>query len=162
DGALTLRQEGTRDWEAEFQGNLLGVDLGELVNRRFPAHRLTGKARLSVASARWAERPGQGVGGAEARGALTARPGGIGLGLLQALRTEMKSRPGPRVARTVSTGQVDLDFRALAFSFAITPDGEITVGGGLGNAFDDDAVVAGPSEVLAFAPRGAVNVRGLI
>ena len=47
DGALTLRQDGAKDWEAEFQGNLLDIDLAELVGRRFPNHRLRGKARLA-------------------------------------------------------------------------------------------------------------------
>jgi hypothetical protein len=96
------------------------------------------------------------------RGELTAGPGVIGFGLLQALRTEMKFRSGPKLARIVSSGQVDLDFRALAFSFAMTADGEITVGGGLGRDFTDDVVMVGPTDVLALAPDGAANVRGLI
>jgi hypothetical protein len=162
DGGLTLRQDGAKDWEAEFQGNLLDVDLGELVNRRFPTHRLRGKARLEIASARWAERPGQGFGWVDAQGELTAGPGVIGFSLLQALRTEMKFRPAPKVARTVSAGQVDLDFNALAFSFAMSPDGEIKIGGGLGDGFADDVVLVGPTDPLAYAPQGAANVRGLI
>jgi hypothetical protein len=162
EGALTLRQDGSKDWEAEFQGNLLDIDLSELVNRRFPSHSVRGKARLAVASARWAERPGQGYGWVEAQGEMTAGPGVIGYGLLQALRTEMKFRPAPRLARVVSAGQVDLDFRALAFTFAMTPDGEIKVGGALGTEYEADAVLVGRTEPLAFAPPGAANVHGLI
>ena len=162
DGALTLKQDGSKDWEAEFQGNLLDIDLAELVGRRFPNHRLRGKARLAVASARWAERPGQGYGWVDAQGELTAGPGVIGYGLLQALRTEMNFRIAPKVARTVSAGQVDLDFRTLAFSFAMAGNGEIKVGGGLGNEFADDAVLVGLNAPLAYAPSGVANVRGLI
>src|SRR5262249_29147684 len=156
-GALTLRQEGSKDWEAEFQGHLLDIDLSDLVNRRFPSHRLSGKARLAVDSARWGERPGQGFGWVEARGELTAGPGVIGLGLIQALCTEMHFRKGPRVGRIASAGLVDLDFRALAFRFAITPDGEIRITGGLGNESADGAVVVNSTAPLAFAPQGASN-----
>lgn len=162
DGSLTLRQDGAKDWEAEFQGNLLDIDLSELVSRRFPSHRLRGKARLSVSQARWAERPGQGFGWVEAQGELNAGPGLIGFGLLRALNTEMQFRIAPKVARTVSTGHVDLDFRALAFTFAMTGDGEIRVGGSLGNEFADNVVIAGPAAPMAYAPEGAANVRGLI
>src|SRR5262249_46141073 len=145
-----------------FQGNLLDVDLSELVNRRFPSHSVHGRARLAVASARWAERPGQGYGWGEAQGEMTAGPGVIGYGLLQALRAEMKVRPPPRRARVGSAGQVALDFRALAFTFAMTPDGEIKVGGALGTEYEADAVLVGRTEPLAFAPPGAANVHGLI
>ena len=162
DGGLTLRQDGSKDWEAEFQGTLLDIDLAELVGRRFPNHRLRGKARLAVASARWAERPGQGYGWVASEGELSAGPGMIGFGLLQALSTEMKFRKGPKIGRVVSSGQVDLDFRALALKFAMTGDGEIRIRGGLGNEFADDVVMAGPTAPLAYAPPGAANVRGLI
>ncbi len=162
DGALTLRQDGAKDWEADFQGNLLDIDLTDLVGRRFPNHRLRGRARLAVNSARWAERPGQGYGWVESQAELTAGPGTIGFGLLQALSTEMKFRKGPKVGRYVSAGEVDLDFRALAIKFAMTGDGEIRIRGGLGNEFADDVVMAGPTAPLAYAPPGAANVRGLI
>jgi hypothetical protein len=162
DGALTLHQDGAKDWEVEFQGNLLDIDLAELVGRRFPKHRLRGKARLAVSSSQWAERPGQGFGWVQAKGELRAGPGMIGFGLLHALHTEMRFRTGPKVARTVSAGQIDLDFSALAFNFAMTSDGEIRIGGGLGSEFSDDLVLAGTSFPLTYAPDGAANVRGLI
>lgn len=158
EGALTLRQEGAKDWEAEFQGGLLDIDLSNLVNGRFPNHRLSGRGRLTINSARWTDRPGQGFGWAEARGELDAGPGVIGFGLLQALRTEMHFRPGPKLARTVSAGLVDLEFRSMLMSFAMTPDGELKIRGQVA----DDAVVMGASAPLAFAPQGAANVRGLI
>jgi hypothetical protein len=162
DGSLTLRQEGSKDWEAEFQGNLHDIDLAELVDRKFPTHRVSGRARLAVSRAVWAERPGQGFGWSEARGELTAGPGVVGFGLLQALRTEMHFRPGPKLARTVTAGVIDLEFRALALRFAITPDGEIKVAGGLGRDPGGDVVFDGPNAPLAYAPQGAANVRGLI
>jgi hypothetical protein len=162
EGALTLEQEGAGDWEAGFQGHLLDVDLNVLVHRRFSSHRLSGRARLAVDSARWAERPGQGYGWVEARGELTAGPGTIGLGLLQALSNEMHFRKGPKVGRIASAGQVDLDFRALAFRFAMTSDGEIRLTGALGNETEPDAVIASAAAPLAYAPQGAGNVRGLI
>jgi hypothetical protein len=162
DGALTLRQEGANDWEADFQGNLLEIDLAALVDRRFPKHRLRGRARLAVSRARWGERPGQGYGWIEACGEFVSGPGMIGFGLLHALNTEMKFRPAPKVARIASTGQVDFDFRVMAFRFAMESDGEIRVEGGLGNEFSDDVVLVGPTDPLAYAPRGAANVRGLI
>jgi hypothetical protein len=162
EGTLTLRQEGASDWEAEFQGHLVDIDLTSLVDRRFPEHRLKGRARLTVDAARWGDRPGQGFGWVEARGELTAGPGVIGLGLIQALSSEMKFRKAPRFGRIVTTGVIDLDFRALAFRFAMTPDGEIRITGALGDEFGQEVVLVGPTDTLAFAPEGAANVRGLI
>ena len=162
EGVLSLRQEGSKDWEADFQGNLLDIDLAALINAHFPSHRLRGKARLAITSARWAERPGQGFGWVEARGEFTAGPGVIGYGLIQALRTEMRFRPSAKVVRTVSAGQVDIDYHTLAFTFAMSADGEIKIEGGLGNEFDPDVVLVSGSDPLAYAPQGVANVRGLI
>src|SRR5262249_60079249 len=36
EGVLCLRQTGTQEWEADFQGDLLDIDLSVLVGRRFP------------------------------------------------------------------------------------------------------------------------------
>ena len=47
EGALTLRQNGARDWEADFQGDLVDVDLGVMVGRRFPGQVLSGLARVA-------------------------------------------------------------------------------------------------------------------
>ncbi|GAC1466878.1 MAG: hypothetical protein NVSMB9_07870 [Isosphaeraceae bacterium] len=162
DGALTLHQHGTKDWEAEFQGNLLDIELAALIGHRFPNHRMKGKARLAITSARWAERPGQGYGWVDAQGELSAGPGQVGYGLLHALKSEMQFRTSSKVARTVSAGVVDLDFRALAFSFAMSSNGEIRIRGGLGNEYADDVVLVSQTAPLAFAPRGTANVRGLI
>ena len=48
EGTVSLRQQGSRDWEALFQGELLDVDLARIVGRRFPRHRLTGRARVAI------------------------------------------------------------------------------------------------------------------
>ena len=162
EGSLSLIQDGAKDWEAEFQGNFQEIDMAELVNRRFPKHRLSGRGRLMIHSAKWAERPGQGFGWVEAKGTLATGPGVVGFGLLQALRTEMKFRPGPKLARIVSSGQIDLEFQKLALTFAMTGDGEIQIGGGLGSDYAEGAVMAAPAAPLVFAPEGAANVRGLI
>ena len=161
DGELTLRQTGAKDWEADFQGNLLDVDLTTLVGKRFPSHRLSGRARVALKSAKWADRPGQGYGWVEAQGELTTGQGSIALSLLDALASEMKFRLSPKLARvTPRTG--DLSFQSLGLSFAMNPDGEIQFGGGLGTEFAPGAVLAGQTAPLAYAPRGAANVRGLI
>jgi hypothetical protein len=117
---------------------------------------------VAVRSARWADRPGQGFGWVEARGELTAGQGSIAPGLLRALESEMSFRLPRSVAEDLAARQADVAFTALGFSFALTRDGEIRIGGGLGNDFAPDAVLAGQSAPLAFAPQGAANVRGLI
>jgi hypothetical protein len=161
DGSLTLRQTGARDWEADFQGDLLDVDLAVLVGRRFPGQHLSGLSRAAIHSARWADRPGQGFGWVEARGELTAGQGSIGVGLLRALAAEMKFRLAPRLAKLDDRTPV-VDFRALGLAFAMTPDGEIRLTGALGNEFAPTVVMVGSTSPLAYAPEGAGNVRGLI
>ena len=161
EGTLSLRQTGARDWEADFQGDLLDVDLAALVERRFPSHRLNSLARVTIKSARWAERPGQGFCWVEARGELNTGPGTIGLGLLRALASEMQFRLSPKLAKLPPT-RSDLDFRALGVAFEMTRDGEIRLDGGLGNEFAPDVVLVNQTSPLAYAPQGAANVRGLI
>jgi hypothetical protein len=161
DGAITLRQTGAKDWEADFQGDLIDVDLGALVVRRFPSHRLSGLARIAIKSARWGDRPGQGAGWIDASGEITCGQGALGLGLLRALASEMHFRPSPKVAR-LGPDASELEFESLGLSFAMTSDGEIRLGGALGSDFAPDAVLATQTSPLAYAPRGAANVRGLI
>jgi hypothetical protein len=161
EGALTLRQTGAKDWEADFQGDLLDVDLAALVGRRFPGQYLSGLARVMLKTARWADRPGQGFGWVETRGELSSGQGSIGVGLLKALGSEMKFRLAPRLAKLDDRKPV-LDFRALGFSFAMTPDGEIRFAGALGNEYAPDVVIATPTSPIAYAPEGTANVRGLI
>ena len=91
-GALTLRQVGSADWQAEFGGDLIDVDLKTLFERRFPRHRMSGLAHVAIKGARWSNRPGQGFGWANVEGELTVGQGSIGLDLLQALDAEMKFR----------------------------------------------------------------------
>jgi hypothetical protein len=161
EGTLALRQTGVQDWEAEFQGDLHDVDLGALVGHQFPSHRMSGLGHVAIKSARWADRAGQGYGWVEARGELTTGQGTIGLPLLHALATEMKFRLAPKLAR-LDTREEAIDFRTLGLSFAMNPDGELHFEGALGNEFAPDAVMAGPTTPLAYAPQGAANVRGLI
>ena len=73
----------------------------------------------------------------------------------------MKFRFAPRLAR-LDDRKPDVDFRALGFAFAMTPDGEIRIDGALGNEFAPDVVLASATSPLAYAPEGAANVRGLI
>ena len=56
-GALQLRQAGSTDWKASFQGEMIDVDLARLFSTRFPRHRLTGRARLTFEKAEWGQRP---------------------------------------------------------------------------------------------------------
>ena len=85
EGTLLLDQTGTRDWEGQFTGNLLDVDLATLVGEKFPRHHLAGLARVAVKQARWGDRSGQGPGWINARGALIASQGIIGVDLVNAL-----------------------------------------------------------------------------
>jgi hypothetical protein len=161
EGALTLRQTGARGWEAEFAGDLLDVDLSVLVGRRFPGQRLSGLARVALKRAVWGDRPGQGFGWVEAQGELTSGQGTIGIGLLRALATEMKFRFAPKLAR-LDDRKPEIDYRALGFTFDMTPDGEIKIAGALSNEFAPDVVLVSATSPLAYAPEGAANVRGLI
>ena len=98
-GVLTLRQSGGRPWEGDFTGDLLDVDLGVLVGRRFPRHRLAGSARVEVEKARWGDRPGLGPGWREVKGKLSSGPGAVGADLLAALSREMRFRLASRASR---------------------------------------------------------------
>ena len=161
EGTLALHQTGAKDWEGDFQGDLLDVDLAALIGRRFPSHQMSGLARVAIKSARWADRPGQGFGWVEARGELTAGQGSIGVALLRSLGTEMKFRLSPKLAR-LDARQEAVGFRALGFGFTMTRDGELQFQGALGTEFAPDVVMAGATTPLAHAPQGAANVRGLI
>jgi hypothetical protein len=161
DGTLSLRQTGSKDWEIDFQGGLLDVDLGKVVGRRFPRHRLAGRSRLVIEKARWGERPGQGAGWIEVKGNLVAGQGSIGVSLLEALAREMKFRPSPRLAH-LDPRRTEVEFRALGLSFEMQPSGEIHVAGSLGAEFPPDAVLAGATTSLLSAPQGAASVHGLI
>ena len=160
-GTLRLHQAGSRDWEAGFTGELLDVDLAKLVGRRFPRHRLTGRARIAIKDAKWGERPTQGRGWLEAKGELAAGQGSIGVDLIEALAREMKFRRSQRLMN-LDVRKTDVDFRALGLSFAMESTGEIQVAGALGAEFAPDAVIAGATTSLLSAPQGTANVHGLI
>ncbi len=161
EGTLTLRQAGSKDWEADFQGDLLDVDLGKLVGRRFPRHRLTGRARVAIRKARWGDRLDQGIGWIEAEGDLVVGPGSIGTDLIDALTREMKFRRSARLTH-LDPRKTEVDFRLLGLSFVMQPDGEIHIAGALGGEFPPDVVLAGATTPLLSAPQGTASVRGLI
>jgi hypothetical protein len=92
---------------------------------------------------------------------MTSGQGTIGIGLLRALGTEMKFRFAPKLAR-LDDRKPEIDYRALGFTFDMTPDGEIKIAGALSNEFAPDVVLVSASSPLAYAPEGAANVRGLI
>jgi hypothetical protein len=161
EGLLSLRQTGSQEWEADFQGGLLDVDLAKVVGRRFPRHRLAGRSRLAIERARWGERPGQGVGWIEVKGELLAGQGSIGVSLLEALAREMKFRLSPRLAH-LDPRKTEVDFRALGLSFEMQSNGEIQIAGALGAEFPPDAILAGATTSLMSAPLGTASVHGLI
>ena len=161
EGTLSLRQTGSQDWEADFQGSLLDVDLGKVVGRRFPRHRLAGRSRLVIGMARWGERPAQGTGWIEVKGELLAGQGSIGVSLLEALAREMKFRLSPRLVH-LDPRKTEVDFRALGLSFNVQSNGEIQIAGALGAEFPPDAIVAGATTSLLSAPQGTASVHGLI
>ena len=161
EGMLHLHQAGSRDWEADYRGELHDVDLAKLVGRRFPRHRLNGRARVVIKDAKWGQRPTQGWGWLEAKGELAAGQGSIGIDLIDALAREMKFRRSPRLVN-LDARKTDVDFRALGLSFAIESGGEIQIGGALGAEFPPDAVIAGATTSLLSAPQGTASVHGLI
>jgi hypothetical protein len=161
EGTLHLHQAGSRDWEADYRGELHDVDLAKLVGRRFPRHRLNGRARVAIKEAKWGQRPTQGWGWLEAKGELAAGQGSIGIDLIDALAREMKFRRSPRLVN-LDARKTDVDFRALGLSFAIESGGEIQIGGALGAEFSPDAVIAGATTSLLSAPQGTASVHGLI
>jgi hypothetical protein len=161
EGMLHLHQAGSRDWEADYRGELHDVDLAKLVGRRFPRHRLNGRARVAIKEAKWGQRPTQGWGWLEAKGELAAGQGSIGIDLIDALAREMKFRRSPRLVN-LDARKTDVDFRALGLSFAIESGGEIQIGGALGAEFPPDAVIAGATTSLLSAPQGTASVHGLI
>ncbi|HKM54813.1 MAG TPA: hypothetical protein VJY33_15495 [Isosphaeraceae bacterium] len=161
DGTLEVTQSGTGGCEASFQGNLTEVDLSTLVGKRFPRHQLSGTARITLQTARWGERPGQGPGWREAKGELTAGQGTISLSLMEALAREMKFRLSPRVGR-LDPRRTETEFRLLGMTFDMQPSGEIRLAGALGSEFSPDTVIASPTAPLVLAPRGSASVHGLI
>jgi len=160
EGTLAMKRASGSDWEVDFRGELSGVDLSDVVGRRFAGHRLSGEAKLALTSAHWGDRPGgQGSGWVEARGVLTSGPGSISAGLLKALGSRMRFRISDRA----DLGTPDVEFQGLGLSFAMNPSGELALRGALGAEYARDAVIVqgDHSQPLARAPEGAANVRGL-
>jgi hypothetical protein len=161
EGTVSLVQEGSKDWEAEFAGEFSDVDLGRLTGRRFPRHRLTGRAKLVFEKARWGRREGQTPGWVEAKGKLLVGQGTIGISLIDALTREMRFRPTSKLAH-LDPRRPELEFRALGLAFLMDASGDIQVTGGLGNELPPDAVLAGATASLLAAPQGTASVHGLI
>jgi hypothetical protein len=161
EGTLELRQAGSKEWEAIFSGNLHNIDLAQLIGHRFPRHRLMGRARLAVATARWGQRPGQGPGWIEAKGELLAGQGSIGVSLLQSLAREMRFRLSSKLAN-LDPRKTEVDFRAMGLAFDMRANGEIHLAGALGAEGPPDAILAGVTSPLASTPQGTVSVHGLI
>ncbi len=161
EGTLALSQAGGADWELDFAGSLLDVDLSSLVGKRFPRHHLAGTARITLLKARWGQRPGQGMGWREAKGELTAGQGSIGVDLLQSLAREMKFRLATKVTR-LDPRKTEAEFRSLGLAFDMQPSGEIHLAGALGNEFSPDTVLVSPMAPLVFSPSGTASVHGLI
>jgi hypothetical protein len=160
DGSLALSRLDGSGWDAEFRGEIAAVDLSSVVGRRFAGHRLSGIGKLAIESARWGERSGgQGPGWVAARGVLTAGPGSISMGLLDAMRSRMRFR----LASPSDPDRPDLDYQSLGLAFAMNGEGEIMLRGALGGEYAPDAVIVQGHRAspLARAPEGAANVRGL-
>ncbi len=157
-GALTLKQVGQGDWQAEFGGELIDVDLKTLFDKRFPRHRMTGLAHLAIKDARWANRPGQGFGWVSAEGEFSTGAGTIGTELLQALSQEMRFKPSFKL----TTKYPELAFSSLGFSFNLGPNGDIQLGGGFRSQFAPDDILVLNDRPLMKAPGGTANVRGLL
>jgi hypothetical protein len=161
DGTVQLNLQGSGACEIVFAGEVVDIDLARLVGRRFPRHRLTGRARAAIKHARWGQRPAQGAGWVEVQGELSASQGSIGVDLIEALAREMKFRRSPRLAN-LDSRRTELDYRALGLAFVIEPTGEINFNGALGAEFAPEAVIAGATTPLLSAPLGSASVHGLI
>jgi hypothetical protein len=160
DGELRLSQIGAADWDAQFRGSLLDVDLATLVGRLSPGQRLGGRARITFQSARWADQP-RGAGWLDARGELIAGPGQVGSELLRALQGRLHFRLDRRIDLHRAT---PWSFQALGLAFELSHSGELRLEGALGGEFVPGAVIVQDQRVnpLASAPEGTATVASLI
>ena len=164
EGTIELSRGGdSADWDIDFAGSLLDVDLAKLVGARDADFRLTGTAKIEVRTAKWRNRPGQGYGWSEASGEIVSSSGTIGLSLLRALRGEMRFRLNPKLARYEDRSG-ELEYHALGLTFDLGRDGELNLAGALGSEYPGGTVLVHANNItpLAFAPAGAANTRGLI
>jgi hypothetical protein len=160
EGELRLSQIGSADWDAEFHGSLLDVDLAALIRRLAPDHHLSGQARVTIASARWADQA-RGPGWVEARGELFGGEGRIGAELLRALGTHLHFRLDRRI--DVSSPR-ECGFQAIGLAFSLDRSGQIRFAGALGREYLHGAVLAqGQTTMpLATAPTDPVTVAALV
>lgn len=161
EGELTLEQVGAGDWGALVRGTFSDIDLAALFARLGLEHRLSGRARLTVDEARWGDRPEQGPGFIAARGQLLATSGGtIGLGLLQALQSNLHFRLSDRL----NPSRPEQEYASLGLGFALEPNGELRIEGALGADYAPGAVLVQAQRFapLASAPDGTLTGTGLV
>lgn len=161
-GSLILsRSDGAEGWDAVFRGDLIDVDLSALVERHYPQQRLSGRARIKFASARWGLLPGRrGFGWVNVAGELHAGPGSIGRELVRGLTERLRFQVDP----STDKHQGDVPFLKLGFSFELASDGRLDFKGALGPENPEGAVVldADRAEPIVYAPRGSAGAIGLI
>ncbi len=157
-GTLALERLEGAEWSAEFQGRLIDVDLEALVGRRFADHRLNGLAQMEFRSARWGDRGALGFGWVDAEGSITAGPGSISRGLLDAMGRQLRFRS----PASIGTLGPDVPFQALGLTFSMTAEGGLVLGGALDRDRPTDAVIVDSQRVIASAPRETGDVRALV
>ena len=104
--------EQAAGWDAEWAGELTGVDLARLVTDQFP-HRLSGTAKIIVQRARMHQGRLD-----QATGSLTAGPGQVSPSLLSAAVDALYLVPGNVTRSTL--GDVPYDQLSLAFDVSDT------------------------------------------
>jgi hypothetical protein len=160
EGELSLQQVGAGDWEADFRGSVLDVDLGTLIRRLSPAQRLTGRGRIVVDRARWGDQPGRGCGWVIARGELVGSRGQIGLDLIRSLQSQLQFK----VPAKIDPRYPDWTFESLGLAFELKADGMIRFAGALGEEYAPGAVLVQNERAvpLVCAPDGLGTVAGLV
>jgi hypothetical protein len=111
-GSLKAR-ETANGWDGELAGQLLGVDLSELVSAQFP-HKLSGRGELLVEQLRF-----HGGRIEQATGTLTAGPGLIGRSLLKSAGESLGLMP----AGEIKTLGQSVPYEQLAWAFAVDEHG---------------------------------------
>jgi len=111
-GSMKAR-ETAQGWDGELAGQLLGVDLSELVSAQFP-HRLSGQADLVVEQLRF-----HGDRIEQVSGSLAAGPGLIGRSLLKSAGESLGLVP----AGEIKTLGQSVPYEQLAWGFAVDEHG---------------------------------------
>ncbi len=141
-GSLKAR-ENAHGWDGELAGQLLGVDLSELVSVQFP-HRLSGRAELLIEQLRFHSGRIE-----QATGTLTAGPGLIGRSLLKSASETIGLVP----AGEIKTLGPSVPYEQLAWAFAVDEHG-LSIRGQCGEPAAG-AVLRDRSEALMLEPQRA-------